>query len=108
MSAAGDGGPYEGAEFCCCPPLGKGDRVSLPGFIDKENGRPMTGIVIGERDWGKQYLVRLNGVLAELWFHDVELEFIPPAEPPEPGGASNYPEGSNIINLATARAAGAA
>jgi|GEM_PF-1926326 len=45
-----------------------GDRVRLV------QNHLLTGQVIGERNWGQEYLVRLGGTVSALWFEHVELE----------------------------------
>jgi hypothetical protein len=69
----------------------------------------VVGQVIGERDWGKSYAVRLGGSTETEWFEDVELEaYI--ARGYENGGHDDEPEkgNSNVINLAQVRTAGRA
>jgi len=80
-----------------------GDRVRLV------QNHFLTGQVIGERNWGQEYLVRLGATVTSIWFERVELEpdeeFHGPAkvQTPDEGTAAKQ---DNVINLAAARAAG--
>lgn len=55
-----------------------GDRVRL--VIN----HLVCGQVIGERNWGQEYRVRIVGLLEPVWYEHVELEpdpeFMPPME----------------------------
>lgn len=76
----------------------------------------IVGQVIGEKDWGKSFLVRLAGSTEAYWFENIELETWQPAESAAGAGHDEEPPKSlkrgaatdNIINLAAARAAGRA
>jgi hypothetical protein len=56
-----------------------GDRVRLV------QNHLLTGQVIGERNWGQEYLVRLGSTVTAVWFEHVELE--PDEDFPPAGGA---------------------
>lgn len=80
-----------------------GDRVRLV------QNHMLTGQVIGERNWGQEYLVRLGATVSSVWFESVELEpdedFYGPATAKKPtSGDAAAPD--NVINLAAVRAAG--
>lgn len=45
-----------------------GDRVRLV------QNHLLTGQVIGEKNWGTEYLVRLGATVTAMWFETVELE----------------------------------
>ncbi|TDH35686.1 hypothetical protein E2A64_10115 [Pseudohoeflea suaedae] len=60
------------------------------------------GIVIGDKDWGTSYLVRLKGSVTPIWFENCELLSI---EPPFDGDDG---ESAEVINLDEYRAAKAA
>lgn len=70
----------------------------------------LVGQVIGQRDWGGQYLIRLGGTTEAHWFEDVELETYISAEELAKGGHNDEPMKGNatIISLAERRAVGRA
>lgn len=45
-----------------------GDRVQLAGNY------MLTGFVVGERNWGMEYQVRLDSTITPVWFHWFEIE----------------------------------
>ncbi|RVO41328.1 hypothetical protein CN093_08670 [Sinorhizobium meliloti] len=69
----------------------------------------IVGQVIGVRDWGERYLVRLGGSTEAHWFEDVEIETYISAEEAG-GGHDEEPQksNSNIVSLAERRAMGRA
>ena len=95
MRVCDDCGDIQGYDY--------GDRVRLV------QNHMLTGQVIGDRNWGQEYLVRLGATVSSLWFERIELEpdeeFYGPmmAKTPD-GGDGAAPD--NIINLAAVRAAG--
>ncbi len=69
----------------------------------------IVGQVIGQRDWGSQYLVRLGGSTESYWFEDVELETYISAEEQRGGHDEEPPKrNGNVVSLANARAVGRA
>lgn len=42
----------------------------------------LTGVVIGDRNWGSEYLVRLADGASTIWWHSVEIEHDPQGQPP--------------------------
>jgi hypothetical protein len=89
-----------------CHDFDYGDRVRLV------QNHMLTGQVIGERNWGTEYLVRLGATVTALWFNDVELEpdeefYGPaPAVVPDSGeGAPAAPANDNVINFADRKVA---
>lgn len=70
----------------------------------------IVGQVIGQRDWGAQYLIRLGGTTEAHWFEDVEIETYISAEERANGGHDDEPMkgNTNIISLAARRAVGRA
>lgn len=94
----------------------KGEKNEL-GLKDFDRGElvrvrmtpEIVGQVIGQRNWGESYLVRLGGTTEQYWFEDVELEtYI--SEEQSTGGHDDEPEKglptASIISLAERRAAG--
>lgn len=43
----------------------------------------LTGVIIGESDWGDRYNVRLADGASTIWWHAIEIEHDPDAEPPQ-------------------------
>ena len=66
-----------------------GDRVRLV------QNHLLTGQVIGERNWGQEYLVRLGATVTAIWFEYTELE--PDPDFPPRGGDAAAPTGDNVI-----------
>lgn len=80
-----------------------GDQVRLT------SNHHVSGQVIGERSWGREYQVRLIGVLQPVWYEFIELE--PDPEFDKGGSAAKPPAdapSADIIDLAAVRAAGRA
>jgi hypothetical protein len=42
----------------------------------------LTGVVIGDRNWGSEYLVRLADGATTIWWHGIEIEHDQEGEPP--------------------------
>ncbi|MBO0129133.1 hypothetical protein [Agrobacterium burrii] len=42
----------------------------------------LTGVVVGDRNWGSEYLVRLADGATTIWWHSIEIEHDPDGEPP--------------------------
>lgn len=42
----------------------------------------LTGVIIGESDWGDRYHVRLADGATTIWWHSIEIEHDPDAMPP--------------------------
>lgn len=75
-----------------------GDRVRLV------QNHMLTGQVIGEKNWGQEYLVRLGATVSSLWFERVELEpddeFYGPRKSETPPVADENEDAGNVINAA--------
>lgn len=56
----------------------------------------LTGIIIGERDWGDEYQIRLADGASVIWWKFVEIEHDPDA--PEPDAARQEPA-DNVIEV---------
>ncbi|WP_271025320.1 hypothetical protein [Rhizobium sp. RCAM05973] len=64
----------------------------------------IVGQVIGQRNWGESYLVRLGGSTEAHWFKDVELETYISAEQAAGGYDQEPPKKSGkVISLAERR-----
>ena len=61
---------------CNCDVFGFGDAVR-----NIQNPH-LTGIVIGERNWFDEYLVRLADGASTIWWHGIEIEHDPEFQPP--------------------------
>lgn len=68
----------------------------------------LVGQVIGQKDWGASYLVRLAGSTEAYWFEDVELETYISAEEKRGGHDDEPPKSNNVVSLAAIRAMGRA
>lgn len=69
----------------------------------------IVGQVIGQKNWGESYLVRLGMSTDTEWFADVELETYISAEQKRGGSDEEPPKrNGNVVSLAEARAAGRA
>lgn len=68
----------------------------------------IVGQVIGQKDWGASYLVRLAGSTEAYWFEDVELETYISAEEQTGGHDGEPPKRNNVVSLAAVRAMGRA
>jgi len=81
-----------------------GDRVRLV------QNHMLTGQVIGERNWGQEYQVRIGATVTALWFERVELEpdpdFSDPAMVATPPVSGDGAAPDNVINLAARRTMG--
>lgn len=53
---------------CDCDYFDFGDEVR-----NRQNPR-LTGVVIGDRNWGSEYLVRLADGASTIWWHGFEIE----------------------------------
>lgn len=78
--------------------FGYGDRVRLV------QNHLLTGQVIGERNWGQEFLVRLGSTITAAWFEHIELE--PDPEFADGDAARDLPD--NVIQLRPAWAKGVA
>jgi hypothetical protein len=61
---------------CECEFFNFGDVVR-----NKQNPH-LTGVVIGDRNWGSEYLVRLADGASTIWWHGFEIEHDDEAGPP--------------------------
>ena len=82
-----------------------GDRVRLV------QNHLLTGQVIGQRNWGQEYLVRLGATVTAIWFEHVELEpddeFYGPATAATPEqGAPAAPDNVVHVDFKRAKVAG--
>jgi len=69
----------------------------------------IVGQVIGQKNWGESYLVRIGMSTDTEWFADVELETYISAEQQRGGHDEEPPKRSNnVVSLASVRAAGRA
>ncbi|WP_312412039.1 hypothetical protein [Shinella sp.] len=68
----------------------------------------IVGQVIGQKDWGATYLVRLGGSTEAHWFEDVELETYISADEKTGGHDQEPPKRNNVVSLAAVRAMGRA
>lgn len=110
----GDGNWTESSEPCDCPDCVGFDEGDFVVSIDTP---ALSGVVVGERDWGRQYDVRLRGTVTIVTFFAVELRLDDPddaddgdgdeAEPDAAVEPDNFTE-TNVINLAKRRMAGSA
>lgn len=63
-------------DFCDCEFFEFGDLV-------RSRLNPhLTGMIIGEADWGDRYNVRLADGATTIWWHAVEIEHDPDVPPP--------------------------
>lgn len=74
-----------------------GDRVRLV------QNHLLTGQVIGEKNWGTEYLVRLGATVTAMWFETVELEpddeFYGPAAAKVPDEGEPSEVADNVISV---------
>lgn len=56
----------------------------------------LSGLVIGERQWGDEYLVRLADGASTIWWHSIEIELDPDA--PTPDG-SKEDDDTNVVRF---------
>ncbi len=61
---------------CDCDFFNFGDPVR-----NRQNPH-LTGDVIGDRNWGSEYQVRLADGASTIWWHGFEIEHDPDGEPP--------------------------
>lgn len=65
-------------------------------FVRSIQNPHLSGQIIGERNWGTEFQVRLADGATTIWWHDVEMELDPDAYPPP---AAERPEGDNVIKV---------
>lgn len=63
-------------DSCDCEYFDFGD------FVRSRQNPHLTGQVIGEREWGSEYQVRLADGATTIWWHTIEMEHDPEAEVP--------------------------
>lgn len=63
-------------EHCDCEFFEFGDRVR------SVQNPHLSGQIIGEKNWGDEYLVRLADGASTIWWHFVEIEHDPEFSPP--------------------------
>jgi hypothetical protein len=61
---------------CDCEFFNFGDPVR-----NRQNPN-LTGVVIGDRNWGSEYLVRLADGATTIWWYGIEIEHDQDGEPP--------------------------
>ncbi len=61
---------------CDCDYFEFGDEVR-----SRQNPH-LTGVVVGERNWGAEYQVRLADGASTIWWHSIEIEHDPDGSPP--------------------------
>lgn len=61
---------------CDCEFFNFGDEVR-----NRQNPH-LTGVVIGDRNWGSEYQVRLADGASTIWWHGFEIEHDPDGDPP--------------------------
>lgn len=61
---------------CDCDYFDFGDEVR-----NRQNPH-LTGVVIGDRNWGSEYLVRLADGASTIWWHSIEIEHDGGGTPP--------------------------
>lgn len=75
---------------CDCEDFDFGD------FVRSVQNPHLTGQVIGERNWGTEYLIRLADGASTIWWHYVEMMHDPAAFPPD---QAEVPETDNVIKV---------
>lgn len=83
-----------GCEDCGCHHFEYGDRVQLV------QNPQIKGQIIGERDWGTQFLVRFATTMCSDYLDAVELEPDPENLPPERGSKVPPTTTDNVIHVA--------
>ena len=78
------------SDSCDCSFFNFGDLVR-----SRQNPH-LTGVVIGDRNWGSEYQVRLADGASTIWWHGIEIEHDPDGEPP---AKEDLPEGDNVISV---------
>lgn len=58
------------------------DFFDFGDFVRSRQNPNLTGQVIGERNWGDEYQVRLADGATVIWWHAIEMEHDPEAEVP--------------------------
>ncbi|PKA40415.1 hypothetical protein CWR43_27940 [Rhizobium sullae] len=52
-------------------------------FVRSRQNPNLTGQIIGERNFGDEYMVRLADGASTIWWHAIEIEHDPEAYPPQ-------------------------
>lgn len=74
------------------------DFFNFGDFVRSVQNPHLTGQVIGDRNWGTEYHVRLADGASLIWWHGVEIEHDPDAYPPEADDAP-APVADNVIKV---------
>ena len=78
-------------DFCDCDIFDFGDLV-------RSRINPhLTGMIIGESDWGNRYQVRLADGAQTIWWFAIEIEHDPDAPPPDDGNRQD--DDTNIVRV---------
>lgn len=76
-------------DTCECTMFDFGD------FVRSRQNPHLTGQVIGERNWGDEYNVRLSDGASTIWWHAIEIEHDDYAPPP----AEVTREDDNVVRV---------
>ncbi|MBD9542909.1 hypothetical protein IB276_26030 [Ensifer sp. ENS04] len=76
-------------DLCDCSFFNFGDNVR-----SRQNPH-LSGVVIGDRNWGSEYQVRLADGASTIWWHGIEIEHDPEFMPPD--DEAKQTEGDNVI-----------
>ncbi|RVI59929.1 hypothetical protein [Sinorhizobium meliloti] len=77
---------------CDCEDFSFGD------YVRSIQNPHLTGQIIGERNWGTEYHVRLADGASSIWWHYVEIEHDEDAYP-SPAKSEDKPLGDNVIKV---------
>jgi hypothetical protein len=75
-------------EECNCVHFEFGD------YVRSTQNPHLTGQVIGERNWGDEYMVRLADGASTIWWHSIEIEHDLEAYPP---AAASLDDETNVV-----------
>jgi len=75
--------------FCDCDFFDFGD------FVRSRQNPHLTGQVIGERNWGDEFMVRLADGASTIWWHAIEIEHDPEAEMP----GAEQDDDTNVVHV---------
>lgn len=66
-------------------------------YVRSTQNPHLTGQVIGERNWGDEYMVRLTDGASTIWWHSIEIEHDLDAYPPPQEGEQPLPD--NVVKV---------
>jgi hypothetical protein len=73
------------------------DYFDFGDLVRSRQNPNLTGQIIGQREWGAEYLVRLADGASTIWWHAIEIEHDPEAYPPQ---VADQPTASdNVIKV---------